>query len=1252
MVNGTSVEAVPFPNEDHQAGLADYKYSASRMSNAPSITATLNYPTCLDAEWSDRVYVEFRGEKYYIKDVPSSSHDNNSNLYKHNLEFTSERIMLDSVYFFDVVQENSENDKPVANSADFSFYGTVKEFAERLNRSMLWSGVGGDGGYKVVIDSGVEFKDAMYTASNQYISDALKSMYEIYELPYYFVGKEIHIGYAERVIEDPLKYGAKDSLISVGKNYTNDKIINRITGTGSDKNITYYYPNPTPKGFIELESNSTTAVISVADMRAFSNAMPLNKEYKFFGYTYNHGNIIDAYRYMGYRGNDVPSWILGNPEPFTADHVSNNSSYRTFMYVDYKFNVEFKGTYNFELIEPNIEILEAAPGLTGIETKYSVSILGGKREITNGTFAVTTSNNEIEFTIVVDIKCTGYPTTYSTIIINPLGVKSVEVDSKILVDTETMRIVPLESLGLSITSGTPKHGDVIAQREIKRVNVQNTLMPSIYRETDGEERFYIAENDKYKDEEGNDIVFKRPYSKDRPKEYILNNDEIFPTIEGMTNASGLRIDMFSEFAYDKDDNDEIYPEDYENSKLAGKYKHPYFFGKLRKFDGEHGFNLFDHAIEGGEMTFSFKTGKVGGCNFKIGVDEDEGKYNLVQVYEVDTYEDGFGWHRKGELKRDENGNVLSGYAPNGGSQTPQACQQDTVNNEVWIALKKDVDTFGVLMPNAENSYRPSTEDTFVIINIDLPEAYVTAAEKRLENEIIKYMGENNDYKFTFSAKLSRIFFAENEQFASELNENSKVAVEYDGVIYPMYVSSYSYNVKETEALPEVQIELNDEIKIFKSAKQKTSEAINYKIANIVNTTLKVNTTTNDKIDSIINFVTKVDNIEKQNSESLSIIASDRQLYLSEKVVVDNNYKSIEAEYDNFVSTYSDVVDAGNNELSDLNGITLLVRDTTNALSIFREATKVYEKQLNAVILSSGVVSPGQDIQIARDNYYASLANIKEKISNGTRENMDSIAKDINDIKYLNEVFGEDNNQYSNGAVLSRLLGVKNSDADNPNTVAGLYGGGVEALDDLGFKNTDGQTLMMFAGAEGIEGAKSAEFRVYEDGTTYMGKGVFSGVIKHRSVTITPLNISSILPEKEENSNYRKISIDQMFALMQFRNIGTAKFPSNYNIYCGLPTIYQGRLFDEYGACNGKLDELRGLIGARMLIYNFTEAVIYFCGKRYNPETGEFSAVDVCYPDWVIGKNAFGVTECRIDISNDGCETIYWDIRVGNIYPNN
>lgn len=1133
----------PFPNGEHQATLSDYKYSASRMGNAPSITATLNYPSCLDGEWTDRVYVEFKGEKYYIKGVPSSSRDNNSNLYKHNLEFTSERIKLDSVYFFDVVQGNNENDKPVANSADFSFYGTVEEFKERLNRSMLWSGIGGEGGYNVVIDSGVEFKDALYTASNQYISDALKSMYETYELPYYFVGKKIHIGYAENIIEDPLKYGANHSLISVGKNYTNDKIINRITGTGSDKNIPYYYPNNHPKGVIGAKVVNGNFAVSIFDQKLYADSIELSKPIKFINC------ISDGSKVVGVRGLNVQyssgkTWKESkyNPEKGAYDSVSHIFNIKSTINVKYSGDISMTLSINSEddSVNNNYYIKQTGADIsvyyhadTYIESEngfvYYPSAISG----------LTAKFDDIptgDYNLYIVIDYINYGPSLNEKIWFP-----VITGNGCWVNTATNKIIKLRDIGLNIVSDLqPNIGSEIIPYCTKRINVQKQLMPSIYRETDGNERFYVAENNKYKDKDGNDIVFKRPYSKDRPKEYILNNDEIFPTIEGMTNASGLRMDMFSEFAYDKDDNDEIYPEDYENSNLAGKYKHPYFFGKLRKFDGEHGFNLFDHAIEGGEMTFSFKTGKVGGCNFKIGVDEDEGKYNLVQVYETDTHESGYGWHHKGDLKRDENGNVLSGYAPNGGVQTPQAMQQDTVNNEVWIALKKEEETFGMIMPNADNNYRPSPGDEFAIINIDLPEAYVTAAEKRLEDEVIKYMSKNNDYKFTFSAKLSRIFFAENEKFASELNENSKVSVEYDGVIYPMYVSSYSYSVKDTEALPEVQIELNDEIKIFKSSKQKVSEGLSNQIKVIRGKLIKDNNNSKVKIDNVLNFVSKVELEGKKNGDVIEAISSDRQLYLTEKTLINNNLTYIQKEYDNFISISALILkDLSDDALIDSNDAMLKVKSATDSLVRFKNATTAYDKQLSATILSSGVANPTTNFQIARNNYYAELASIKEKISDGTRENMDSIAKDINDIKYLNEVFGEDNNQYSNGAVLSRLLGVKNSDADNPNTVAGLYGGGVEALDDIGFKNNDNKSLMLFAGADGIENVSGAKFRVYEDGTVFANKGVFSGIITKSATTITRDNIAEYSREVIENiQTGNGIMLLQINKLLDLTRIGS------------------------------------------------------------------------------------------------------------------
>lgn len=1249
MVNGTSVEAVPFPNEDHQAMLADYKYSASRMSNAPSITATLNYPTCLDAEWSDRVYVEFRGEKYYIKGVPSSSHDNNSNLYKHNLEFTSERIMLDSVYFFDVVQENSENDKPVANSADFSFYGTAKEFAERLNRSMLWSGIGGDGGYNVVIDSGVEFKDAMYTASNQYISDALKSMYEIYELPYYFVGKEIHIGYAERVIEDPLRYGAKNSLISVGKNYTNDKIINRITGTGSDKNITYYYPNPTPKGYVSAEANTSEANIVVENQVVFANIVPIGSNVTYvvgkdltpdkYSVLYNNGEIgeetsyDDAGVYFG-PGRHGNRFFI----PFIQKESGSIS-----LSVSYEVNSGSSNHVNSTSCVKSAKLTSLTESIAYIPVITDNWNVTWKSEVPSGVYY-----------LVLDV----WLYTATGLSVNSTITAHDNKYNYWKIDGDNREYSPSE-LGVSIT-GEPTSGDSFSLKVDKRVNVQNRLMPSIYRETDGEERFYVAENDKYKDEEGNDIVFKRPYSNDRPKEYIYNNDEIFPTIEGMKNASGLRIDMFSEFAYDKDDNDEIYPEDYENSNLAGKYKHPYFFGKLRKFNGEHGFNLFDHAIEDGEMTFSFKTGKVGGCSFKIGVDEDEGKYNLVQVYEVDTYENGFGWHRKGDLRRDENGNVLSGYAPNGGSQTPQACQQDTVNNEVWIALKKDVDTFGVLMPNAENSYRPSTEDTFVIININLPEAYFTAAEKRLEDEVIKYMSENNDYKFTFSAKLSRIFFAENEQFASELNENSKVSIEYDGVIYPMYVSSYSYTVNESEILPEVSIELNDEIKIFKGAFERVKNEFKFvigptvdkidiklketsnslfdtsRIAKVANETAVAAKTSSDKLKVDIEDVGVVASNAKRSAENAQLSAIQAKEGIT---AVGNEVGSLKTTVTSTHNIASNAQLTANNAISEIGRVSNETSTKFNSVDI---SINGIERDVNAL---EGLIGDEYNIWFENegqqgseptlDNYPASDWTSDDDYFNHDKDLYYSItlgrawrfmynegepfweeitdadtitaltkAKEaldkaneaieaVHDLDYLKAVFGDTEVMNEHAVVLSRLLAVSD---DYDNVVAGVYGGGVTGLDGNGYKDDSHGTLMMFAGANDAQHASTADFRVYSDGCIFANSGTFGGIMKRAKKSITNKNIQNFT--YEDTNSTRVLDLTKTGSFVSFWLTTLPDFKIRLPWYSSDPSL----------GSTDKFSDLLSILGTKVIVMFDVPLPDGYCFNTALFDNGEIASV--------------------------------------------
>ena len=571
------INDTPFPSEEHQVVTSNFRGDYKRMGGAPSITCTIMHPMCLDKLWTYGVYAKFNGERFFIKQIPSSSYDNTDARYKHELELVSERIILDNVYVYDVVDSASADDKPVSNNSKFTFFGTVNEFAQRLNQSLRYSGLD----YTIVVDDGITSDGKLVSFENQFFTNALQEIYNIFKLPYYFVGKVIHIGYTSNAITHTFKYGQDESLLSIQKQNANHKIVNRVTGVGSADNIPYYYPN------------------------------------------------------------------------------------------DYESK----------------EVVEANGGVW--------------------------------------------------------------------------------------------------------INPQSNLMPSIYRETLGKERFYNALDDTYVNPEIDEYYkFENQYIKGQPREHIVNFENVKPSIVGVKNASNQRIDMFLEFAYDSNDNDEFDDE--------GNYLHPYFFAKLRKFDGEYGFNLFDHAIDEDEMVISMTSGSCGSCEFIIGVD-DETQKNIVQV---DEY---------GNLKRDDKGNVKFG--------TPQDNQNDTINNEVWIALKKDINTFGVIMPNAEYKYRPSTNDTFVILHIDLPKAYILAAENNLKEQLIKYMAVNNVEKFNFSISFSRIFFAENPHILAQLDENARIQIEYDGIRHDLYVSSYSYNMSSDKSLPEIKVELSDTISVQQNALQ-------------------------------------------------------------------------------------------------------------------------------------------------------------------------------------------------------------------------------------------------------------------------------------------------------------------------------------------------------------------------------------------------------------------------------------------------
>lgn len=895
------VNDTPFPSVEHQIITGAFTYSASRMGGAPTISFDAYYPTCLDDVWTDKVYAEFNGEKYFLSKIPTSSYDNTAITYKHSVELVSERVALENVYFYDVVSTLID-DKPVSNSSIVNFSGDIHQFVARLNHSLIYAKLqtideNGNyvSGYRVMVDEDVESEEHFMSFEDEFFANVLQEIYNVYEIPYYFVGKDIHIGHNAPEIDEVFAYGSDDALLSISKTNANFRVVTRATGEGSEENIPYFYPNTTPIGNIEVDNINGDANVIIADPYKFSSEEILDKELTYYGSMpivgVNEAKQLQvSHTYYDIENGEITKSISENdlyyPSPLSMLHtitITSDKDNKQQIYSNWEMSLDNilcdipSLTDNVMLRIKGVFISE----LGGVErslSTYSIIygdektiIYGTLRKESNGQISYIPNHQDthlvrpikgvkvwfvpefgvhytikIAFSLAIDGLRDVINNSNSPIEVNRSANITVRTNSSWedygddvywgWVDAEGKQY-NLDKYGLA-TKVVPEVGDSFKLVFDRYWNVQSRLMPAIYRESNEQERFYNAINGAYTDDLGNEIVFANTYSDSNRKEQIVEFSDIKPTIEEMTNGSNERIDMFLEFAYDENDNDET--EEIDGSLV---YKHPYFFGKLRKFDGDNGFNLFDHAIENGEMTIEMTSGSCGACKFVIAVDEELEK-NTVQVDE------------NGNLLRDDKGNVRCGRENYQPAEVPQDRQQDTKNYEVWVALRKDVDTFGIIMPHAgliegtdvetTAKYRPksvkedianggdgSGADTFVITNIHLPHGYITNAEKKLEKEIIKYLVENNNEKFNFAIKFSRIYLAENADVLALLNENTKLHINYNNNVYDLYVSSYSYKMSDNEALPEITVELTDTLSIRQNAIQKAVSAVESKIINSI-----------------------------------------------------------------------------------------------------------------------------------------------------------------------------------------------------------------------------------------------------------------------------------------------------------------------------------------------------------------------------------------------------------------------------------
>lgn len=855
--SGKVIKTLPFPSASDQIVLGTYTYEAKRMGGTPTIIDSFYFPRCLNDEWNrdgySEVYAEYENEKFCVTSVPSSTKDNSTLLFKHEITLVSRREILDNTLFFDAVAKDSDMfsvDKYRSNQTSFSFSGTIYEFVDRINSSLAYIGVynpkakdENSKGYHVEITEGYGTDDIKELSfSDQYITDVLQEIYNTFGLTYYWKGNTCYVGKCENDLTDEnniIKYGVNDALISVNEENTNNKIIDMVTGYGSSDNIPFYYPNDDEFGkaiyktslieesqvtiaLSKLQKNvggdytktyqfckrigDTTGIIPITQLNTPFNGLVIKSGESFVR--------IKTFVINAKAGTKIHEAEIKTSHT-TIDSVTIKSdTFESYIEVlkktDNKYEgnrTDWNGKYNgvYECVESGLYLVTLRETITVVsKTGRSISVDNAINYNYQGSLKVD-YQNQSEYYWKYDKGTIEYENSGIEVVAPSITPFAKSVVTFVTKNDPSVTVYTYYEFSEVIDTTTEADAAKVYISGREWIMPTNKLMPSVYRNTGGAQRFYFAiENpsEEYRDiylnpNTNKQYEFKNKYKDDNPHQGSTSFDDIKPTIRDIRNdiiqADGLG-QLFGEIAdvaFDSTDSDV--------KDGDGNYVHQYFYIKLHKFSGEFGFNLFSSALEEEAKIEMIDCQGCPACSFPIRVIWDAAKnkcYNCVSVDKDSNLK---------SLRTDANDYILSDT-----EAQLDALNQNTMLNEVWIAVQKDASTLGVVMPNVNGNFKPQRGDKFVITGINPPKVLTLAAEKRLDKALIKYMSENNEDKFNYSVKFSRIYLAEHPNFVQKLNENAKVCLEYNGVRHELFVNNYSVK-RDGKILAEVNVELTESV---------------------------------------------------------------------------------------------------------------------------------------------------------------------------------------------------------------------------------------------------------------------------------------------------------------------------------------------------------------------------------------------------------------------------------------------------------
>lgn len=213
--------------------IKELEYNGSFMGER-TISCSFESPVVINFAIGD--YLTYRGEVFYLYYPPSQTKSASSgsaqDAFEYDLVFNTVDVELQNCQLLDYVPYG--NDYHYQPSPSFSFVGTAKTFAERIQANMNRDYPG----WTIDVYEGVETEEAEIQIDNTSCWNALVMINKEFGLNFLVTKRRVRIGYPEDSLNHTFYYGKDNGLYQITRNVNADEaIVTRLYAYGGERNI-------------------------------------------------------------------------------------------------------------------------------------------------------------------------------------------------------------------------------------------------------------------------------------------------------------------------------------------------------------------------------------------------------------------------------------------------------------------------------------------------------------------------------------------------------------------------------------------------------------------------------------------------------------------------------------------------------------------------------------------------------------------------------------------------------------------------------------------------------------------------------------------------------------------------------------------------------------------------------------------------------------------------------------------------------